>query len=95
MDRAFQRKPDGLQDFLLSKAETFTGSSYGELMSEKKSINDSTLARIAGNILAGFAGNPELNRETATDAVLVRTSVGLARAIVAEIERSAPTEKSA
>lgn len=55
-------------------------------MSEKKSINASTLARVAGNIAAGLMTHPEFGPNDET----VMRAVALARFLVAEVERTEP-----
>ena len=50
---------------------------------------DSTVARIAGNILGGYVGNV-VPQDAEAEAIAVRWSVKLARAIVAEVERTEP-----
>ncbi len=52
---------------------------------------DSTVARIAGNILSGYVpllddGNVDRRLE------VIRTAVAMARAIVAEVERTEPVQ---
>ncbi len=61
----------------------------GGAMSEKKAINDSTIARIAGNIAAGFVGRkPEQEDHAQWITDVVAWSVCLARKIAAEVERT-------
>lgn len=52
-------------------------------------INDSTVARVAGNIMAGMLPSVEWYDEV----TLAKVAVKLARAIVAEVERTAPSQK--
>jgi hypothetical protein len=63
---------------------------------------DSTVARIAGNVAAGLVGKPdrrcselaESSEEVAEWAhSIVLLSVGIARAIVAEVERTEPKQE--
>lgn len=66
----------------------------------KKSY-DTTVARIAGNIASGFASKQDyrLSEHSTADglrewiASSAMLSVGLARAIVAEVQRTEPTEE--
>ncbi len=53
----------------------------------EKPINNSTIARIAGNIASGYVNRIIPDNQEA-DGVLIRWSVRLARAIVAEVERT-------
>lgn len=57
---------------------------------------DSTVARIAGNIMSGFAAHPEAVQEWATigETSIVQTCVRLARAIVAETKATEYQEPS-
>ncbi len=66
-------------------------------MSEKKAINDSTIARIAGNILSGYVLAHRTDKDDSPavhDAVLavrqraVHDAVEMARAVAAEVERT-------
>lgn len=61
-------------------------------MSQKQRDYDSTVARVAGNILSGMvsAMGTRLGREHRADAVA--TSVEMARMIVAEVRRTEPKE---
>lgn len=71
-------------------------------MAEKRTY-DSIVARIAGNIAGGLASKPDLNgggfngpegiADWAKSITLI--SVHLARAIVAEVERTEPAERDA
>lgn len=58
-------------------------------MSEKKAINDSTIARIAGNI-AGHCSDRVIGYKNEDEfiAELARITVKIARAIAAEVERT-------
>lgn len=70
-------------------------------MNEKRKY-DSTVARIAGNIASGLASKPDLKGGGTFGAEgvaewmqsIVLLSVGLARAIVAETQRTEPTSPS-
>ena len=53
-------------------------------MSTKGEITESTIARIAGNILSGYV---------AAEAGDVERAVKVARAIAAEVQRTTPKEK--
>lgn len=55
---------------------------------------DSTIARIAGNLLSGVHSEPDLHRiaQHGVDDLVVKGAVVLARAIVAEVEASEPRE---
>lgn len=55
-------------------------------MSDNKKKYDSTIARMAGNIAAGLVGD---GYETK---FLAKRSVEIARAIVAEVQRTQPVE---
>lgn len=58
-------------------------------MSETKRKYDSTVARIAGNILSGrYVSND--GRLTDHDRYAIQWAVAMARAIVAEVERTEP-----
>lgn len=62
------------------------------MATEQKKINDSTIARIAGNIAAGLApglADPLYSPDSFKQGVdrIAAQSVALARAIVAEVER--------
>lgn len=60
-------------------------------MAEKKrEISESSIARIAGNIMSGFAGGVILPEDHER---YVALSVKLARAIAAEVTRTAPREE--
>ncbi len=48
-------------------------------------INDSTVARIAGNILSGYQFTHKTNQD---DSQAIAQAVEMARAIVAEVERT-------
>lgn len=48
---------------------------------------DSTVARMAGNILSGYRGGPKDEEDA-----LIAWAVDFARAIVEEVERSEPSE---
>lgn len=58
---------------------------------------DSTVARIAGNILSGVHGVPELNsvgwRPELLDSKVVAGAVAIARAIVEETKRTEPAQE--
>ena len=61
-------------------------------MSEKKTLNASTIARIAGNIAGTIlqqTHDPKYGVEALT--LVARASVYIARAIAAEVERTEPT----
>lgn len=62
---------------------------------QQKRKYDSTVARIAGNILSGRKFSPDgVIRESGLgcgDVAAVEWAVGLARAIVAEVERTEPS----
>jgi hypothetical protein len=60
-------------------------------MSNRKRDYDSTVARIAGNIVPGLLsiGRYEL-REPEPREMLAETAVAIARAIVAEVKRTEP-----
>lgn len=52
---------------------------------------DTTVARIAGNILGGMLADPNVTAGSAESrAILVGNAVTLARAIVAEVQRTEP-----
>lgn len=55
-------------------------------------ITTSTLARIAGNIAAGWGETTSSDTEEDYIAEVARISVRLARGIVAEVQRTAPKE---
>lgn len=57
---------------------------------------DSTIARVAGNIASGLVRVRDDEDEPHADEVIVERSVSLARAIVAEVERTerAPEDRS-
>jgi len=69
---------------------------------QKDQISESTVARIAGNIAAGFASKPDFRMSEYGDAEgvaqwgrsVVLLSVGIARAIAAEVERTKPRAAS-
>jgi len=52
-------------------------------VSEKKAINASTIARIAGNIMSGYRGGAEQEEDD-----YIQCAVSLARRIAAEVERT-------
>lgn len=58
-------------------------------MAEMKRKYDSTVARIAGNILSGYRGGP-----TDEEDALVGWAVGFARQLVAEVIRTEPTSET-
>jgi len=57
-------------------------------MSEKKTINDSTIARIGGNITAGMLNREVVYYDNISCAAIAEQAVRIARAIAAEVERS-------
>lgn len=62
-------------------------------MSEKRVINDSTVARIAGNIASGIvSARPECDADS--DIRDAQRAVGIARAIVAEVERTSEAKEA-
>lgn len=61
-------------------------------MSTKGTINDSTIARIAGNLLSGYAN--QQHAEGAYEAT-VEIAVWMARAIAAEVERTSTRTEQA
>lgn len=61
-------------------------------MAEKKKY-DSTVARIAGNLLSGSLHVYNFNEHGADHIKVVRGAVAMARAIVAETERTEPEAK--
>ena len=59
---------------------------------QKPGINESTIARIAGNLLSGYQGFYALNGEIPLRADVVRKAVAMAHEIAAEVQRTAPKE---
>lgn len=57
-------------------------------MTEKRKY-DSTVARVAGNILAGMFNHPEFNPYSSPQFMALK-AVEFARAVVAEVERTEP-----
>ena len=53
-------------------------------------ITESTIARIAGNLLSGYA---EAARDDVSDEKAVRRAVKMARAIVSEVYRTEPLDR--
>ena len=64
-------------------------------MNTPKRKYDSTVARIAGNILSGFRPDYTLDRDDKVEQqrVMAQWAVAMARAIVAEVERTEPIEE--
>jgi hypothetical protein len=56
-------------------------------MSDPRKKYDSTVARIAGNILSGLVNHRDVTAQCSLKAAVV-TAVRLARAVVAEVERT-------
>ncbi len=65
-------------------------------MSEKKleRISESSIARIAGNLLSGYSGFYVIGKETPERLVVVRSAVAMAREIAAEVERTRPAAQT-
>jgi hypothetical protein len=59
-------------------------------MSEKKPITDSSIARMAGNIAAGFCSHGSTNMSASDMDTIAYVSVCIARKILEHIEAPAP-----